>query len=76
MPKGALDNPEMQKLGRELLKDLKDNSVLMTRRQRTTGTTQVQSFRVKFSKPILDKIDDELIQMYGLLGIHADYIRS
>jgi hypothetical protein len=76
MPKGALDNPVIRKLGEELMKDLKTNSVMMTRQQRTTGTTQEQSFRVKHSKSILDKIDDALIGMLGLTEIHADYIKS
>ena len=56
--------------------DLKPNSVMMTRQQRTTVKTQVQSFRVKNSKPILDKIDGELISMFDLTDPHADYIRS
>lgn len=76
VPKQALDSARLQKLGEELMVELKANSIMMTRQQRTTGKTQVQSFRVKHSKPLLDKIDDTLIRMFDLTDVHADYIKS
>jgi hypothetical protein len=76
IPKNALESPKLRKLGEELMADLKANSVMMTRQQRTTGKTQVQSFRVKASKALIDKIDDELIGMLNLNDTHSDYIRS
>ena len=56
--------------------DLRKNSVMMTREQKTTGTTVVQSFRIKMSKPLLDRIDDQLLPKYGLEAVHADFIKS
>ena len=76
IPKQALESLTLRKLGEELMADLKANSVMMTRQQRTTGKTQVQSFRVKYSKPILDRIDSELIKLFDLSDAHADYIKS
>lgn len=76
VPADAPSDPELSELGDELMSDLRSNSVTMTREQRTTGTTRVQSFRVKLSKPVLDRIDDRLVSLYGLSEEHAEFIKS
>ncbi len=76
VPQRALKDERLQRLGEELMKDLADNSVTMTRRQRTTGETEVQSFRIKASKPLLDQVDQLLVDAYGLSVQHAEFISS
>lgn len=76
LPKEALSDPRLSTLGHSLMQDLKKNSVTMTREQKTTGTTKVQSFRVKASKGIIDEIDNRLIEHFSLNSTYADFIRS
>ena len=76
IPTTAPNDLGLNKLGMELMKDFKSKSVMMTRQQRTTGKTAVQSFRVKLSKPIIDRIDENLISLFGLGIEHAEFIKS
>lgn len=76
VPAAGPSDTELARLGEKLMSDLKSNAVTMTREQRTTGTTRVQSFRVKLSKPILDEIDDRIVALFGLSEEHAEFIKS
>ena len=53
---------------------LQANSSMMTRQQRQTGRTETQSFVVKESKPIIDKIDHVLAEHYGFTDEELDFI--
>lgn len=74
VPETALNDPNLAKLGRELMTDMIMNSSMLTREQRSTGTTQTQSFKISKSKPIIDKIDTVLAQHYGFTEEELDFI--
>jgi len=61
-------------LSREYLNDIDNNSTMLTRNQRQTGITQTQSFKVRTSKPILDKIDIELGRLFNFSYEQIDFI--
>jgi hypothetical protein len=56
-PNSVLDDSELLKLGNKYIKDLEENSTMLTRIQKQTGETQTQSIKVSLSKPIIDEID-------------------
>ena len=70
------DDPELARLGSDYLHDLDENSHLLTRQQKQTGTTQTQSFKVQKSKPIIDKIDIVLARHYGFDDEELDFIQN
>jgi hypothetical protein len=65
---------QLVSLGRAYIEDLKANSTMLTRQQRTTGITQTQSFRVAASKELIDLIDRELANLIGLSIRELDFI--
>lgn len=73
VPRKWNEMKKMKSLGEEYVKSLKDNSTMMTRNV-STGTTQVQSFKIALSKPIIDKIDTYLAKFYGFTEEELDYI--
>lgn len=62
------------KLYDELLTSLERNSETHVRNQKTTGRTEIQLFRVKPVKPIIDKIDTILAHHYGFSDEELDFI--
>ena len=66
----------LAKLGSEYLQDLEENSHMLTRRQKQTGTTQTQSFKVQKSKPIIDEIDAVLASYYKFNAEELDFIQN
>jgi hypothetical protein len=73
-PSEILIDYRLLKLGEEYLKDLEQNSVMLTRIQRQTGETQTQSFKIAYSKTIIDKIDKVLSEHYGFTTEELDFI--
>ena len=69
-----LRDPKIAGAGDAYLKDLETNSILLTREQRQTGTTQTQSFKIQKSKPLIDNIDRLLAPHYGLSEEQLDFI--
>jgi hypothetical protein len=47
---------------------------MMTRVQKTTGITQIQSYKIAKSKPIIDEIDKVLAKHYGFTEEELDFI--
>ena len=74
IPKSVLFDPEMSRLGKLYLEDIAKNSSMLVRQQKQTGKTETQSFEVKKSKPILDKIDRVLAEHYGFTDEELDFI--
>ncbi len=74
IPKSVLANPEMTRLGKLYLEDIAQNSSMLVRQQKQTGKTETQSFEVKRSKPIIDKIDRVLAEHYGFTEEELDFI--
>lgn len=69
-----IKDESVQNLGQRYLADLKKNSSMLTRKQKQTGTTQVQSFKIQLSKPIIDEIDTVLAKHYGFTDEELDFI--
>jgi len=69
-----LQDPALAEVGRDYMSDLKRNSIMLTREQRQTGTTQTQSFKIQKSKPIIDKIDQIIARHFGLSDEELDFL--
>ena len=74
IPKSVLADPEMSRLGKLYLEDIAKNSSMLVRQQKQTGRTETQSFEVKRSKSIIDKIDRVLGEHYGFTDEELDFI--
>lgn len=64
----------LQLLTKKLLYSLELNSETHTRNQNTTGKTDIQLFRVKPTKHIIDGIDKVLAKHYGFTEEELDFI--
>jgi len=73
-PESILSDKIIVHLGEKYLKDLDENSEMLTRIQKQTGETQTQSFKIKLSKPIIDEIDKVLAEHYGFTEEELDFI--
>jgi len=73
-PFSVLNDPTLIKLGKEYLKDLQNNSTMLSRNQKQTGETQTQSFKISLSKSIIDEIDKVLAKHYGFTDEELDFI--
>jgi len=69
-----LNDPMLIEAGRSYLDDLDRNSLMLTREQKQTGTTQTQSFKIQRSKPLIDHIDRLLAPHYGFSDEELDFI--
>ena len=49
---------------------------MLVRQQKQTGRTETQSFEIKKSKPIVDKIDQVLAEHYGFTDEELDFIMN
>ncbi len=74
IPKAAVLDAEMRRLGKAYLRDITKNSTMLVRHQTTTGRTETQSFKVQKSKPIIDDIDRLLARHYGFTDEELDFI--
>ena len=74
LPESALADPTLQALGERYLNDLDENSTMLVREQKQTGTTETQSFKIQKSKPIIDEIDKVLAGHYGFTAEELDFI--
>ena len=74
VPLSALDDRDVARLGRRYVNDLKRNSEMLVRQQKSTGRTETQSFKVAKSKPIIDQIDMALATHYGFTAEELDFI--
>ena len=74
IPKSALANPEMSRLGKLYLEDITQNSTMLVRQQKQTGKTETQSFEINKSKPIIDQIDRVLAEHYDFSEEELDFI--
>ena len=70
----AINDPEIRRLGSAYIDDLRANSTMLVRNQRSTGKTETQSFKVQKSKHIIDEIDNALASHYGLTDEELDFI--
>lgn len=73
-PASILADKNILDLGKKYLKELDNNSEMLTRIQKQTGETQTQSFKIKFSKSIIDEIDTALAEHYGFTEEELDFI--
>ncbi|OQX14218.1 MAG: hypothetical protein BWK80_42080, partial [Desulfobacteraceae bacterium IS3] len=73
-PLSILEDNQLLELGKRYLKNLDENSELLTRIQKQTGETQTQSFKISLSKPIIDEIDKVLAEHYGFTDEELDFI--
>ena len=74
LPESVLADPVLQELGASYLQDLNCNSSMVVRKQKQTGTTETQSFKIQKSKPIIDEIDMILAEHYGFTEEELDFI--
>ena len=74
LPRAALASPEIKSLSMEYIQDLKRNSVMLARNQKSTGRTETQSFKIRTSKSIIDSIDIELGKLLCLGNDEIDFI--
>ena len=74
VPESAMEDPEIHRLGTEYIADLRKNSTMLVRNQKSTGRTETQSFKVQKSKPIIDEIDRILAKHYGFTDEELDFI--
>ena len=74
VPPSALEDRDVARLGRKYINDLKRNSKMLVRQQKSTGRTETQSFKVSKSKPIIDQIDTALAAHYGFTETELDFI--
>jgi len=75
-PSSVMNDKRVLDLGKKYLKDLDNNSVMLTRLQKQTGETQTQSFKIAYSKPILDEIDEVLAEHYKFSKEELDFISN
>ncbi|NJL89505.1 MAG: SAM-dependent methyltransferase [Coleofasciculaceae cyanobacterium SM2_1_6] len=74
IPNSALLDKELLFIGSRYITDLKNNSTMLERKQKQTGITKTQSFKIQKSKPIIDEIDRILAQHYGFTEEELDFI--
>ena len=56
--------------------DLKKHSVTKEASYKKSGTISYQEFRVRYSKTIIDKIDEVLARHYGFTEDEKDFIMN
>ena len=70
----ALNDPNLVQLSDAYVTDMVNNSTMLVREQKKTGTTQTQSFKIQKSKLLLDEIDALLAKHYGFTSEELDFI--
>jgi len=74
IPASVLQNDEIAELGREYLDDLRVNSQMLVRMQKSTGRTETQSFKIQKSKSLIDDVDRALAAHYGFTAEELEFI--
>jgi hypothetical protein len=74
LPASVLKDTSLRRLGRAYLRDIVRHSFPRTRRQRQTGHTQTQSFRIRNSRPLVLQIGKALSEHYGLTNDQHAYL--
>ena len=69
-----LDRVDFSSIAAQLQKALDDSSSLYTMRSKKTGLLQVEQFRPRIAKPIIDEIDRVLARHYGFTDEELDFI--
>jgi hypothetical protein len=69
-----IGNYTLINLADQYIKDINNNSTMLTRIQKKTGRTQTQSFKIVRSKPLIDEIDKVLAKHYDFSEEELDYI--
>ncbi len=64
----------LSELALEFLENLEENSTLVQRNDQRAGTLNIQSFRPRYSKSVIDEIDKELGKYYGFTEEEIDFI--
>lgn len=58
------------------MKDIDSNSVMQKMNFKSTGELEIQCIFPKYSKPIIDEIDEVLSQHYSLSAEDVDFIKN
>ena len=74
IPESVFSDPTIERLGQRYLEDIARNSTMLVRRQKQTGKTETQSFKIQRSKPIIDEIDRALAGHYAFTDEELDFI--
>ena len=69
-----MQSQSLASLSAEYIDNLRENSTMLVRQQKSTGRTETQSFKIQRSKPTIDKIDSLIGPMYGLTQAEVDFI--
>ena len=64
----------LKKLSKKLMKDFVDNSIFQPRNDKRAGLLEIQSFRPREAKPIIDDIDKVLAKHYGFWDEELDFV--
>lgn len=72
--KEIVQGKKMLQLSSLYISDLKANSSLLIRQQKSKGETKTQSFKISLSKSIIDRIDEILSKYYKLTNEELDFI--
>lgn len=68
------DKTELIYLAYRILENFKDNSIFLTRNDKRADILNIQSFKPRLSKPIIDDIDKLLAKHYGFTEEELDFI--
>lgn len=68
------DKTNLYKLGKEIVKNLQDNSFYTTANYKEYGKLSMQTFQPRLSKIVADKIDTLLAKHYGFTEEELDFI--
>jgi len=74
LPASVLEDPELERLGAAYLEDLQRHSRMRSRRQRQTGRTETQTFTIRHSRPLLERIGKALAPHYGFDPFETDFL--
>ena len=74
VPKSVFQDKRLCTLGSQFLADITKNSQMRVRDHKHTGKIKTQSFEIKKSKHIIDKIDRVLAEHYGFTKEELDFI--
>jgi hypothetical protein len=64
----------LSKLSQQLMADFRANSKILDMSYKALGTLKIQCIYPKFSKPIIDQIDQVLAKHYGFTDEELDFI--
>lgn len=74
VPESVLDSASVKKASESYLKALSASSTMLVRKQKSTGRTETQSFKIQKCKSEIDAIDRLIGPLYGLSEDELDFI--